>query len=174
MYNTIRLLKGEGRYQRKAFEENFSQGDTIFGDNCEPIELARWNIKDKEEAEATLAKYQCEYNYGELQNTYYVTEYGLEYCDCDEDGEWEAGSDFDLATGRLTQAAFIHLAMQGNGVENDSTNVWVNVNGVQYNVNYENMEIDEEEPFGLSCYLEDNPHHEIWDMLYDEYLDSLK
>ena len=93
----IRLLKGEGRYQRKAFEENFSQGDTIFGDNCEPIELARWNIEDKEEAEATLAKYQCEYNYGELQNTYYVTEYGLEYCDCDEDGEWEAGSDFDLA-----------------------------------------------------------------------------
>ena len=52
---------------------------------------------DKDEAEATLAKYQCEYNYGELQNTYYVTEYGLEYCDCDEDGEWEAGSDFDLA-----------------------------------------------------------------------------
>lgn len=61
MYNTIRLLKGEGRYQRKAFEENFSQGD-----NCEPIELARWNIEDKEEAEATLAKYQCEYDYGEL------------------------------------------------------------------------------------------------------------
>ena len=53
--------------------------------------------EDKEEAEARLAKYQCEYNYGELQNTYYVTEYGLEYCDCDEDGEWEAGSDFDLA-----------------------------------------------------------------------------
>ena len=97
MYHTIRLLKGEGLYPRKAFEENFSQGDTIFGDNCEPIELARWNIEDKEEAEATLAKYQCEYNYGELQNTYYVTEYGLEYCDCDEDGELVHGSDFDLA-----------------------------------------------------------------------------
>lgn len=173
MYNTIRLLKGEGRYQCKAFEENFLQGDTIFGDNCEPIELARWNIEDKEEAETTLAKYQCEYDYGELQNTYYVTEYALEYCDCDEEGEFISGSDYDLATGGLTHAAFIHLAMQGNGVENDSTNVWVNVNGVQYNVNYENMEIDEEEPFGLSCYLEDNPHHEIWDMLYDEYLKSL-
>ena len=32
MYNTIRLLKGEGRYQRKAFEENFSQGDILIPD----------------------------------------------------------------------------------------------------------------------------------------------
>lgn len=96
-YNTIRLLKGEGRYERKAFEDNFSKGDTIFGDGCEPVEIARWKAEDKEEAEAALAKYKCEYNYGKLQNAYYVTEYGLEYCDCDEDGEWEAGSDFDLA-----------------------------------------------------------------------------
>ena len=97
MYNTIRLLKGEGRYERKAFEKNFSKGDTIFGDDCEPVEIARWKAEDKEEAEAALAKYRCEYDYGELQNAYYVTEYGLEYCDCNEDGEWEAGSDFDLA-----------------------------------------------------------------------------
>lgn len=96
MYNTIRLLKGEERVPRRFFENGFSKGDTIFGDDCEPVEIARWKAEDKEEAEAALAKYKCEYNYGELQNTYYVTEYALEYCDCGEDGEWEAGSDFDL------------------------------------------------------------------------------
>ena len=109
-----------------------------------------------------------------MQNTYYVTEYALEYCDTDEDGEFVDGSDYLFASGGLTQDAFIHLATQGNGVENDSTNVWVNINGSQYNVNYENMEIDEVEPFDLSCYLEDHHDHEIWNMLYDQYLESLK
>lgn len=97
MYNTIRLLKGERRVPRRFFEKDFQKGDTIFGDDCEPVEIARWKAEDKAEAEEELAKYKCEYDYGDLQNTYYVTEYGLEYCDCDEKGEWEAGSDFDLA-----------------------------------------------------------------------------
>lgn len=173
-YNTIRLLKGERQYQCKTFEENFTKGDTIFGDNCEPIELVRWNIEDKNAAEAALARYNCEYDYGGLQRTYYVTEYALEYCDCDEDGDFISGSDYDLATGGLTQKAFIHLACNGRGVENDNVNVWVEVNGVQYKINHENMEIDETEVSELSCYLEDNHDHEIWDMLYGEYLESLK
>lgn len=97
MYNTIRLLKGEERVPRRFFENGFSKGDTIFGDDCEPVEIARWKAEDKEEAEAALAKYKCEYHYGELQNTYYVTEYCLEYCDCDEDGEFVEGSDYDMA-----------------------------------------------------------------------------
>lgn len=171
--NTIRLLKGEGQYTEKEYK-NFTAGDAIYGDNTDPIELARWNITNKAEAEAALAKYKCEYDYGELQNTYYVTEYALEYCDTDEDGEFVDGSDYLFASGGLTLAGFIQLATQGNGVENDSTNVWVNINDVQYNVNYENMEIHEEEPFDLSCYLEDHHDHEIWNMLYNEYLESLK
>lgn len=173
-YNTIKLLKGEGQYQRKVFEENFANGDTILGDNCEPTELARWAIEDKAEAEAALAKYSCKYDYGELQNTYYALEYALEYCECGEDGEFNSGSDYELAAGGLTRNAFTQLALSGNGVENDSTNVWVYINGSQINVNYENMAIDEVEPFELACYLEDNSDHEIWDMLYDEYLESLR
>lgn len=174
MHNTIILLKGEQQYQRKVFEENFTKGDTIFGDDCEPIELARWDIEDKEEAEAALARYKSEYDYGGLQRIYYVTEYALEYCNCDEDGEFISGSDYDLAIGGLTQKAFIHLASNGCGVENDDVNVWVEVNGLQYKVNYENMEIDEVEASDLSCYLENNHDHEIWNMLYNEYLESLK
>lgn len=42
MYNTIRLLKGEQRVPRRFFEKDFSKGDTIFGDDCEPVEIARW------------------------------------------------------------------------------------------------------------------------------------
>ena len=174
MYNTIILLKGERQYQCKTFEENFTKWDTIFGDDCEPIELARWDIEDKEEAEAALARYKSEYDYGGLQRIYYVTEYALEYCDCDEDGDFISGSDYDLATGGLTQKAFIHLACNGRGVDNDNVNVWVEINGSQYKVNYENMEIDEVEESDLSCYLEDNHDHEIWNMLYNEYLESLK
>ena len=74
----------------------------------------------------------------------------------------------------MTQKAFIHIASNGCGVENDDVNVWVEVNGLQYKVNYENMEIDEVEASDLSCYLENNHDHEIWNMLYNEYLESLK
>lgn len=101
--NTIRLLKGEGQYTEKEYK-NFTAGDAIYGDNTNPIELARWNITNKAEAEAALAKYKCEYDYGELQNTYYVTEYALEYCDTDEDGEFVDGSDYLFASGGLTLA----------------------------------------------------------------------
>lgn len=53
----------------------------------------------------------------------------------------------------MTQKAFIHLACNGRGVENDNVNVWVEVNGSQYKINHENMEIDETEDSELSCYL---------------------
>lgn len=39
--------------------------------------------------------YKCDYyNAGE---SVYITEYALEYCECDEDGEFIQGADFDLA-----------------------------------------------------------------------------
>lgn len=96
MYNTIKLLKGEGNITKKDFE-NFEAGDTIFGDNAEPVELARWVAEDEEEAKAALAEHNCTTSYGELQKTYYVEEYALEYCTCDEDGDFVDGSDYDLA-----------------------------------------------------------------------------
>lgn len=96
MYNTIKLLKGEGNITKKDFE-NFEAGETIFGDNAEPVELARWVAEDEEDAKAALAKHNCTVSYGELQKTYYIEEYALEYCTCDKDGDFIEGSDYDLA-----------------------------------------------------------------------------
>lgn len=94
MNNTIILLKGETRMEPRYYK-NFEKGNTIFGLNSEPEELKRWSINDKEEAQKELSKYKCSYKKG--RELYYIEEYALEYCDCNEDGEVISGSDYDLA-----------------------------------------------------------------------------
>lgn len=94
MNNTIILKKGEGRYTRNEWK-NFEKGNTIWGCDEEPEELKRWSIDQKEEAQTELAKHKCRY----FKDTelYYVEEYALDYCECDEDGELASGSDYDFA-----------------------------------------------------------------------------
>jgi len=73
----------------------FEKGDTIWGENSFPIELKRWDIEEKEEAEKELAKHMCHYRgyyeYNDYQHNYpngfSAIEYALEYCTCDEDGD---------------------------------------------------------------------------------------
>lgn len=91
--NTIILLKGYRKLTNREYEK-FEKGNTIWGDMCEPEEIKRWPIEEKEAAQEELAKYRCEYNHG---YDWDITEYALEYCVCDEDGEFYEGSDFDLA-----------------------------------------------------------------------------
>ena len=94
MKNVIILKKGE-REITKTFWKNFQKGDTIFGLDAEPEELKRWPAEQKEEARKELAKYKSEYR--ELREAYDVTEYALEYCTVDEDGDFVDGSDYDMA-----------------------------------------------------------------------------
>ena len=94
MNNTIILLKGEERLTNTEYKK-FAKGDTIFGDNSNPMELKRWDIEQKEEAKAELMKHKC--SYSKDIELHYIEEYALEYCKCDEDGEFVEGSDYDLA-----------------------------------------------------------------------------
>ena len=93
MFNTIILKKGEEILTSKEFE-NFSKGDTV--DSC-PEELKRWSIEEKEAANNELKNYKCSYEYDKSQDRYYITEYALEYCKCDEYGEFLSGSDYEFA-----------------------------------------------------------------------------
>lgn len=97
MFNTIILLKGSALLTKKEYEK-FSKGDTIWGDGSNPDEINRWNISDNETAKEELKKYSCSYNKG--TESYSIEEYALEYCECDEDGEFIQGSDYDLAEKR--------------------------------------------------------------------------
>lgn len=94
MFNTIILLKGETRLTRTEYKK-FTKGDTIWGCDESPIELKRWSVDEKKEAQAELAKYKCEYSWG--AELFFGTEYALEYCECDTDGQFLAGSDYNLA-----------------------------------------------------------------------------
>lgn len=94
MYNTIILLKGKKNLSRKEYR-SFSKGDTIWGLNGDPEEIARWVIDDEEEARKELAKFNCSYDNKDVY--YSITEYALQYCECDSNGEFMTGSDFDLA-----------------------------------------------------------------------------
>lgn len=95
-YNTIILKKGYSSLTNNEYKK-FEKGDTIFGDDSNPEELKRWNISQKKEAEEELKNYNCEYRYYALSNSWDIEEYALEYCECDEDGEFIQGSDYDLA-----------------------------------------------------------------------------
>lgn len=94
MFNTIILKKGEASLTENEYKK-FAKGDTIFGNNSEPEEVKRWNIEDKEVAEKELSNYSCEYI--EHVNSWSVKEWALEYCECDEDGDFIQGSDYNLA-----------------------------------------------------------------------------
>lgn len=100
--NTIVLLKGTQKLTNEQYKE-FQKGDTIWGESQEPEELKRWNLlglneEQREEvkkmADAEMAKHRCIYSTG---NCVDITEYALMYCECDEDGEFLQGSDYDIA-----------------------------------------------------------------------------
>lgn len=92
--NTIRLLKG---YEITTTEKA-RRGGTIWGMNAEPEELGRWSIEDEDEARKALGAHRCTYEYETRgRGTVELTEYGLEYFEADEDGEFVSGSDYDLA-----------------------------------------------------------------------------
>lgn len=94
MNNTIILLKGEALLTRGEYKK-FSKGDTIWGIDREPEEIKRWGIEQEQEAKEELTKYSCTYH--ENAETWNIEEYALEYCECDENGEFVQGSDFELA-----------------------------------------------------------------------------
>lgn len=96
MNNTIILKKGKEILTSNEYK-NFEKGDTIFGSDSVPEELKRWHIQQESEALKELSKYNCKYDFATLQKAYYITEYALEYCECDENGEFLQGSDFVLA-----------------------------------------------------------------------------
>jgi hypothetical protein len=93
MFNTIILKKGYANLTSREYKR-FSKGDTIFGIDSNPEELQRWSIEQEQDAKAELAKHNCTYSSGYVWD---IEEYALEYCECDEDGEFVEGSDFDLA-----------------------------------------------------------------------------
>ena len=93
MNNTIVLKKGFARLTDREYK-SFSKGDTIFGNNSNPTEIKRWCMDQEDAAKAELKKYKCSYRYGYLWD---IEEFALEYCECDEDGEFVQGSDYDFA-----------------------------------------------------------------------------
>ena len=69
-----------------------------------------------------------------------------------------------------TLEQFIEEALKGNGVQNDSTDVWVVVDGNQYTVSVNDvLGRKEKEPFEASFYLENNTDSTAWNDLYEQY-----
>lgn len=96
MYNTIRLLEGEEHLTRKEYE-HFRKGDTVCGPDSDAKTLQTWPREEEEKALAELEKYRCTYDTAPNSTDVYITEYALEYCLLDEEGEFLRGSDFTFA-----------------------------------------------------------------------------
>lgn len=73
----------------------FNRGDTIWGSNSEVKEIKRWNFEQESEAREELSKCKCVYHSN--IDSWSIEEYALEYCECDKNGEFVEGSDYDLA-----------------------------------------------------------------------------
>lgn len=65
---------------------------------------------------------------------------------------------------------FIEEALSGNGVMNDSQEVWVVVDGYQYTIDIDDVLDEERTPFEASNALEKDLESEAWDDLYDKFL----
>lgn len=94
MFNTIILQKGEARLTTGE-HKSFNKGDTIWGNDRETEEIKRWPIEQEQSAREELKKHTCTYK--EDIALYNVEEYALEFCECNEDGEFVEGSDYELA-----------------------------------------------------------------------------
>ncbi len=96
MNNTIILMRGFAQLTSNEYKK-FKKYDTILGNDSCPEELRRWKLTSEGEAEAKkeLAKYRCTYK--RINQIFYIEEYALEYCECDEDGDFISGSDMDFA-----------------------------------------------------------------------------
>lgn len=92
--NTIILRKGYEILTDKE-HEGFEKGDTIWGENAYSEELQRWDASGADEAREALGNLHSTYEHD--GGRWYITEYALEFCTTDEDGEFLEGSDYDLA-----------------------------------------------------------------------------
>lgn len=72
---------------------------------------------------------------------------------------------------KISFEEFQKKALDGNGVQNDAANVWVEVDGKQYTVGISDvLDHEEAEPFEASDALESNLDAEAWTELYSQYL----
>lgn len=99
MNNTIILMHGSATLTINELIRQH-QYDSLNGCDSNPIEEMRWSIDQEDLAKAELAKHACTYslitNDTQLVD---IDEWQLEYCECDEDGEFVSGSDLDYADG---------------------------------------------------------------------------
>lgn len=72
---------------------------------------------------------------------------------------------------KISFEEFQKKALDGNGVQNDAANVWVDVDGKQYTVDISDvLDHEEAEPFEASAELESDLDAEAWTELYSQYL----
>jgi len=98
-HNTIMLICGSRNFPRKDWMTKTFPGCATFGDNAEPEELMRWSISQEAEARTELAKRNCVYRVS--GGFVFAEEFALEWCECDEDGDFVCGSDYALAESEL-------------------------------------------------------------------------
>ena len=130
-----------------------------------------WNIlktNDKEEAIKTAKKEDFvnrrDGNGNTIEIRMYEEDIESEDCEC---------FDYDTLDFKIDLLDFIREAEDGNGVQNDREQVWVEVRGNQYTIPIDSvLDHDEETPFEASMELENNHDHEAWDELYSQYLND--
>ena len=130
-----------------------------------------WNIlktNDKEEAIKTAKKEDFvnrrDGNGNTIEIRIYEEDIESEDCEC---------FDYDTLDFKIDLLDFIREAEEGNGVQNDSEQVCVEVRGNQYTIPIDSvLDHDEETPFEASMELENNHDHEAWDELYSQYLND--
>lgn len=110
MNNTVILKKYEAGLTNREYKE---MNYRLCVEGYEGKELARWNIEDIDIAKKELAKYKNKrWTNGSVWD---IEEYALEYCECDEDGEFIAGSDYDIAKDENPDEGMIYFS----GIEMD-------------------------------------------------------
>lgn len=99
MHNTIILWRGSAEFRAREWLKTAKPGDAIFGIDTSPAEVNRWPIDQEAAAWAALAECRSEYTIrqGVGGPHIFAEEWALEWCECDEDGDFVEGSDYEVA-----------------------------------------------------------------------------
>lgn len=165
----IRILQGEENgIARRDFEsQNF--GYTIYGQDAEPEEVARYEIADEAEARKEFGKYRCSYNTYDGGSNWSITEYALDFSEIeeDEDGFIESESPIKKhVLAKMDMESFINIAKNQGSVCLCGDDITVDIGCDSYYISVEDIIAPILEK------IDSDRNAEEWGIFYNQYLND--
>lgn len=93
--DTIILIHGSSQCKARDWRKKIFPGEAVFGIDNNSQYIKKWPAEEEASAYKELSSKKCEYY--RTGDTIWLDEWALMWCECDEDGEFISGADYELA-----------------------------------------------------------------------------